>query len=513
VIQQISNGQFLAPPGLTVDYLNDQHARFLMLERNVDRLAALGRPPEVGAGAPPVTGDSYVPYQDSLVEVLRQTGRVDELLAWISEIRGRGKASGEQLIFGAEALGSQGKHREALEWLEPLALDSSEPAIQRRAMLLSVESERALGWSRKDAIRALALVSLDRQPAGVTSHLADALNESGETAEAVSVLHLLRRKSTSPSLRSAASLQILRLERSGGIEWAQLEDEVESFFRDLFDGNESETGPAAYQFVEWVAANHGREEELFAMINRIEGSKECSSFAELVASFLGGRLRPAALAYAADCDEKALDRFLWTLPAFGDEGIEIAQKLVHESGRPGGDFFRNEPQRQITFFHRIADRERLIEVYNHLVEESRSDLFRQSGLDAWVPTLDTRYPLPALLASVGEMDLAAGLFEAYDSVLTSYRWNHLAFLNDYGSFLIQNSDFENAEALLKKVLRKSLRIDLRMVPRLYQAWGRLDDWETRMADVDLTSGQSVLIRNWASALAEGRKMLDYRTSW
>lgn len=515
VIQKINSGQFLAPPGLTVDYLNDQHARFLLLERNVDRLALLGRPLEVGSGSPPLTGESYVPYQDSLVEVLRQTGRTDELLERVSEIRGRGKASGEQLLFGAEALGKMGKNEEALDWLAPLALNSSEPAIQRRAMLLSVEQERALAWSHKGAIRALALVSLDRQPAGVTSHLADALHESGETAEAVSVVHLLRRKNTNSSLRSAASLQILRLERLDGKEWPQLEDEVGGLFRDLFDGSESEaeSGTAAYPFVEWVAANRGSAEGLSGILHRIEGRSECREFAELVSSFLEGRLRPAAFAYAADCDENTLNHFLWILPAFGSEGREIAQRLVEESGRSGSDFFRTEPQRQITFFHRIGDRDRLIEIYTHLVEESRSDLFRQSGLDAWVPTLDTRYPIPALFASLGEEDLAAGLFEAYDQVLTSYRWNHLAFLNDYGSFLIQNGDFEKAEMLLKKILRKSLRVDLRLVPRLYQAWGRLDQWESRMAEVDLTRGQSVIIRDWVSALAEGREMLDYRTSW
>ena len=193
-------------------------------------------------------------------------------------------------------------------------------------MLLSVEQERALAWSHTGAIRALALVSLDRQPAGVTSHLADALHESGETAEAVSVVHLLRRKNTNSSLRSAASLQILRLERLDGKEWPQLEDEVGGLFRDLFDGSESEagSGAAAYPFVEWVSANRGSAEGLFGILQRIEGRRECREFAGLVASFLEGRLRPAAFAYAADCDENTLNHFLWILPAFGSEGREIA---------------------------------------------------------------------------------------------------------------------------------------------------------------------------------------------
>ena len=36
VIERIHSREFPAPPGLTIDYLNEQHARFLLLDRNLE---------------------------------------------------------------------------------------------------------------------------------------------------------------------------------------------------------------------------------------------------------------------------------------------------------------------------------------------------------------------------------------------------------------------------------------------------------------------------------------------
>jgi hypothetical protein len=67
--------------------------------------------------------------------------------------------------------------------------------------------------------------------------------------------------------------------------------------------------------------------------------------------------------------------------------------------------------------------------------------------------------------------------------------------------------------LLKRVLNKSLRIDLRLLPRLYAAWGKTAEWEPRTRDLHLTRGQEVMIRDWMTALAEGRELREFRDSW
>ena len=524
VIEQINSREFPAPPGLTVDYLNEQHARFLLLDRDVERLSQLGRQPVAGSNTPPVNSRSHLPYQDALAIAYRQSGDNDALLRLLIQVKESGHASGEQILLGAEILGNASRHDEALAWLEPLALDPGEPTLQRRAMLLSIGMLDAGGGNRTDLIRTLTLAALNHQPAAVTRTLASALHRAGATDDAIGVLNLLRRKNPNPTHRSATSQHLLQLERDRSTAWTELTEEVETFFGDFVCGVEDEPASTpvnasspvttnAYRFAAWIAAKADVNLDLATIIHEIPRPRETLWLGDLISGFLRNDLARVAFSASADADPITFENILETLPAFGENGIDVARSLIEEKAKPGNLFFPNEPARQITFFHRIGDRARLIEVYNHLVRESQSDLFHQSGLEDWLPTLDTRHRLPTLLATLGEDELAAGLFQAYDEALTSYQWNHLAFLNDYGTFLVGKDDHEKAEAFLVRVLRKSLRIDLRLVPRLYQTWGKLDEWESHAARLHLSRGQELLIRDWVSALAEGRELSDFSISW
>src|SRR5690606_5690141 len=102
--------------------------------------------------------------------------------------------------------------------------------LQRRAMLLSLDSHAALGWEDRDAVRALALASLDRQPVAVTRRLASALREAGSFEEAASVLKLLRRGTGDAAQRTGISAELLRVERGRGKPWSGLAGELETFF-------------------------------------------------------------------------------------------------------------------------------------------------------------------------------------------------------------------------------------------------------------------------------------------
>jgi len=224
------------------------------------------------------------------------------------------------------------------------------------------------------------------------------------------------------------------------------------------------------------------------ILEKVGGPAHTRWLRELLIGFLRGDLARAARAASDDVDPATFENILETLPAFGETGISVARFLTEEKAKPGNLLFLNEPARQITFFHRIGDQPRLIEAYNHLIRESQSDLFHQSGLEDWIPTLDTRHRLPRLFAALGEDELADGLFQAYDTALASYQWNHLAFLNDYGNYLVERGHYQRAEDFLGRLLRKSLRIDLRLIPRLYVNWGKSSDWEARSVSLHLTRG-------------------------
>lgn len=532
VITKINTREFPAPPGLTADYLNEQHARFLLMDGDLERLEQLGRQPVVGEDAPPVTNRAHLPYQNALAEAYRRDGKDDALLRLLTDLRARDAASVSQLLLGAETLAKAGRHAEALAWLRPIALDPSEAVPQRRAILLTLAFQAASAWPDPDHVRALALASLDRQPASVTRRLANALHEAGRSDEAVGVLQLLHRKTRDGAQRTATSFELLQLQRSRGKTWPDLADELESYFLDFVyqldpaDVPRPEADPTgetpptlekpnASRFIEWIAADPEAARDLPALLAAMSIPADRRWLPELLAASFRGRLEPAArqaLADLAPHSPEAL-RLLETLPAFGPAGVAVARALVDESHRPGDAFFPHQPHRQIAFFHRLGDRERLIEVHSALVREAGSDFFHQSGLEEWVPTLDNRRRIPLLFAAAGETGLARSLFQSYERTLASYQWNHLGFLNDYATFLIESRAYPEAETLLRRVLQKSLRVDLRLLPRLYAAWGKTAEWETRTRDLYLTRGQEVLLRGWITALAEGRELREARDSW
>lgn len=179
---------------------------------------------------------------------------------------------------------------------------------------------------------------------------------------------------------------------------------------------------------------------------------------------------------------------------------------------PGTAFFLHEPFRQVRFFS-LVDRLRLIEVHEALMNEAEGDLFREYGVDRWFPTLATRHRLPVLLSELGETDLAGRLFDRYHDSIVRYGWVHREFLENYIDFLISEGDYIQAENTLKSILQKSIRIDLRLLPRLYAEWGILDEWGSRTRDLHLSAGREALMRDWRSALAEGREMVEYSDIW
>jgi len=494
IIDRVNTREFPAPPGLTVDYLNEQHARFLLIDRDIERLLQLSRPPVAGGNVPPVTRQAHVPYQDALVEAYRQMGRDDALLRLVTHLRSRDEASESQLVVAGETLVAAGRLEEALEWFREAEGTLSESDLVRRAMLKEAEVHEALGFPDKARIAELARESLERQPTAVTRSLAETLFRAGATDEAVGILSLLRRDTSDSAVRASATTAMLRMRKESGEPWDDLCDDLETFFRDVEDSEE---------FVQWIASTD--TEGLVEVIDRAATNLESRWLADLVIAFANDNLEGAARAAYADSGD---DRLLETLSFFGEVGQQIAVAIVDETARPGTDFFRNEPERQLTFFNRIGDRPRLLEVHEVLMREAESDLFHQHGLEDWYPTLFSRRPNPVKLAEFGETELAASLFRRYRETLTNFQWHDQPFLEEYAEFLIASGSYDDAEELLKKVFQKSIGVDLRLLMRLYSEWGKLDQWEERVEDIFLTEGRMALLREWRTALAEGREMVE-----
>lgn len=529
VIEQINNREFPAPPGLTVDYLNDQHARFLLIARDEERLRQLSRFTGTADRPIPVTAKSHLPFQDALVELLRQRGANDSLLPLLQHMREHKTASDDQLLLGADLLMESGNLPEAETWLNSILSDGVEPEVERKVLRAVVEIHRRQGWPDKTRIISLARESLDRQPGAVNRELVGALREADANTEAVSILKLLHRKSSDPEFRTEVNLDLLASRLNGEENNEAIGERLEILFHQFqYDAGGqssgrqnkfSEPGPTesnGYRVAKWFsefAESERDPESVLESLNGLTSPRDSNWVKELCQGFLSGDLEGASIRVCADAEQPIRDQVLETLPGFGTEGIRVARTLVAGTAAPGTSFFPHEPVRQLSLFHRLGDRERFLEVYDQLVVESKSDLFHQNGLDSMYPSLMTRQAIPRLLESFGELDLAKRLYSEYHAVIQNYHWNHESFLEDYVRFLIETGDHREAELILQGVLRKSIRFDLRLLASLLESRGLLDDWEAETAPYFLSEGQKAALGDWCNRLAEGREMIEYRNSW
>ena len=528
IIKQIDSRDFPAPPGLTADYLNEQNARFLLISRDIERLSQLSRFPASVNDKIPVTARSHLPFQDALVEAYRQRGEDEPLLRLLAHMRNKEHASHDQLLLGAGLLKNAERRDEAFEWLQEVLDASPEPEHERSAARSYLELLRDGEWPDNQWIVEFAKTSLSKQSASFVREISDALVEAGAPDQAASLLQRLYRKSSRLAQRTELNLAILDLPAKD----ASLE-ELSARLETLFHDFEYEVAPKrdkksfpqvrpemvepnGFRIARWGAGLSAdakiadRVAEGLAMAYAPANSHWLK---QLLLGYLNQNLDAETRSLFADVEPATKSEILETLPGFGKVGIEVAQAVVNASGESGTAFFTREPLRQISFFHRIRDRSRLIEVCDQIIEESQSDLFHQNGLDSIYPTLMSYQSLPALLAELGESGLASRMFNQFHGSISHYQWNHEWFLEAYARFLIENGDYDEAAVLFERVLRKTIQFDLRLLVQFYEATGKLDQWEEESASLFLSEGQQVQIQDWRTALAEGREMVESKTSW
>lgn len=518
VIHRLGTREYNPPPGITSSYIAEQHARFLAISRDIDRLVPLSRKPTGARGAPPITTQAHLPFQRALIEAYRQSGDENALLRLLTHLRNFDEIENRHRLLGAKLLEDKGQPEEALEWLTEITLNGDDSELEREVMTQLARLYRDEQTSDIDALVTLAHHSLESQPHSVALTLALASGEAGATEQALALLTKIRRNTSDRSNRFFTSLSLILTKHQKGIQLSEMPNEWEAIFHD-FDYNDSSVNSAglpesnASHLVNWINDLTGPSFELANLIAETPVPVQAAWLQQLIVAWNRDQLQATALRLLADADRTGRDRILSTLPAFGESGIVAAREFISASAVPGTHYFADYPQQQVLFFHRIGDRTRLLEVHSRFMQEAKSDIFRQTGLNTEFATLLSRRKLPALFQQLGEKDLAGRLFRRYHDQLTSYRWNHHLFLEDFASYLIETEQFDEAETFLHKVFQKSLSVDLRLLMKLYADWDKLDSWEDRTAELHLTSGRLILLREWRTALAEGREMVEYTSSW
>lgn len=510
VIRKLKEREIPIPPGLTVDYLNEQHARFLFHSRDIEKLVQLGKPPEVRKGAPPIKTRVHLPYQYALIRAYQQTGADESLLGFLTRLRENDKLEKSYLLMGAQLLRKKEAYQMAMNWIDDISFDGTHSLIERSAMEEVIRIQEESGDPDKEVILRYTRTSLDTQPVPVTLLLVDALHRAGGSLEAEGIMRLRYRKTKNENYRDQIAIQLLRTRLETGFDWSELGMDLEMYLSGLSRKELIAPIELVKLFAEFPPAD---VEKVKTELRSFAARMNHEWLARLLISFLEDTLPEEAVKLADDMPRKSLEIFLETLIAFGEIGKSTAASIVDETGLPGDYFFHAAPDRQIPFFAAIGDLTRLQEVHSVLIHEAESAIFNMQNLGPTFPTLRQRYEIPLLLSETGYQDLAGSLFRKYHDGIVVYRWEHTAFLEKYIEFLTAQNQFEEAEGILGRVSQKSFRVDLRLFMNLYEKWGKLDDWEAKTARFQLSAGEKHLLREWRTALAEGKEMVEYDPKW
>ncbi len=510
LIRQLNDREIPAPAGLTVDFLNEQQARFLFHNRDIERLFQLGKPPEVRKGAPPITTTGHLPFQYALIRAYRQMGADENLLRFLTRLRAGSRLDKSYLLLGAQLLRKKADYPAAMEWIDSISFDGTRSKIEGNAMLEVIAVQEESGEPDEEVMLHYTRISLKTQPVPVTLLLVDALHRAGGSQEAEGVMRLLYRKTRNQNFRDQIALQLLKTRLEEGTDWSDLSADLEMLLNGLRRKKTKAPTGLVKLLVKFPPEELIKTRENF----RISGMQTDQAwFARLLIASLEGTLQDTAVSLAATLPRDRFESLLETLPAFGETGKSVATEIIETTGQPGGNFFRNEPERQIRFYAAIGDLNRLTEVHADLIQEAESAAFRDGSSGGIVPTLMSRYQLPGLFSEAGYPELAGSLFRKYHDGIAAYHRRHSQFLNEYVKFLIERNQFSEAERILGRSSRKALGIDLRFVVTLYQKWGKLDEWESQIARFEFSKGEKNLLSEWRTALAEGREMVHYNPGW
>lgn len=492
IIERLESGEIPSPPGVTVGYINQYHARFLWHARNLvclEQLALL-HDHEIGG---PIRTTQHLPFQDEMVQALHYSGGDTELLSLLSRMKRRREADKSQILLGAELLMRRGDHDEALRWLDAIERNQSDPESELRAMHLYFEVFSQKSPLDKRSLKWLARGALSYRDAELIEKVADHFLTKGEGEAAISLLKLSCRQEWNDR-QQAAILSAVAQHRP-----ADLNRELRIYLNRM--GNSIGAGE---RLVDWVV--HHRD-HLAEDLDAFDGHP--SPLSRLVGAWLRGRLETALADLRGETADRDYESILLYLARFGDEGRALAKAEVERMGKPGPHFFSGQPERQFRFFSAIGDRIRLLECHSAMMRLAGTFYFTRNWVRPPYESLDRHWHLPAVMEELGHDDLAASLFAAFYESIRHHREAYIPFVNSHLDHLIRSGRFERAEQVILEMARYRPGFDLRKIVTLYDKWGRIDEVDTLIARFDLTRGQKSMLDDWISSLAEGREMVEY----
>ncbi len=515
MINRFLNREAIRSKGMTNLYLIQQHSHFLSLARDLKTLLAYGtKLPESFlqnslTPAESEHSDLANEYYRVLIDLYRERNQADEELDILFRLKMRKALTRQEQLEGGRILLAQGNAKAALEWLEEIELNNSQPKVEIDTLYLLADIYANSSTVENEKFAELTRHALKHDDNALILHLADQLQKAGLGAMAESALLLRIRSSLSGSDKPALLLSLInsRLIKGGNPE--QLKPEIHSLL--------SAMNPSSEVATEWLELVRS-EIKTNAQGLRLAFPRPLSfraTSASPVLLQLSDNLISAALAKTSVSLLKGLDpgsmteaELLCVLEQLlksknSNEAPRLLTEYTATHQQPLGF---DHPARMIKVLAKLGDSTRVAELHARLMVEPASETFRRRVRLKLIPGFRKRQELPQVFAEAGYPNLAGSLYRAYLEAIQKDGRVPGEFLSAYADFLTRRGDYPAAENLLVRSFRRSSNSDNDTIQKganalinLYEKWKSAGKIQNRMHRYHLTSGLQIRVEEILAA--------------
>ncbi len=425
ILSNLDTGHLEKPTGLTDAMLAQQRARFFRLNRDIEMLLYYSQPVDSG---------SHRPFQSELLRTYLEQGQSEAAMRLLESMRLREETERSDDLVGAELFLASGDAEQALEWLDLIPLDHSQPDVEAAALrgYIAIAAERGTEAEYKWLVERV----LDRGDFAMLTRYFAVLVERDQDSLADQMLQ--RYVQLEPADSDARLMYIDRL-RAGGRRIAR---EVQAYLSGLTDYRYR-----APKFAEWL---HRHPEVHPVVLPTLQ--KHPHWFARLCADYIEQRL---------DLTADYPDEALLCLAEWGDVGQAVVRDLLGD--RVGPDILPGQVALQLKLFHTIRDTERLEQCHATLMDMAGHMSFYSQSLQPGYASITSLWGAPELLAELGYDELADSLYRRFFSQIRQHRSDLVPFVASYFDRLVAKGDLETARSVYRDICHYDLGFDVTRV--------------------------------------------------
>ncbi|NOY00464.1 MAG: hypothetical protein GXP30_12125, partial [Verrucomicrobia bacterium] len=509
MINRFLNREIIRSKGMTNLYLVQKHAYFLGLARDLKTLRAYGNKLPVtflqNSLNPSESDDTDLAneYYRVLIDLYREKNQPDEELDILFRLKARKVLTRQEQLEGGRILLAQENTKTALEWLEAIELNHSQPKVEIDTLYLLADIYAGTPAIENEKFAELTRHALKYDDNALILHLADQLQKSGLGAMAESALLLRIRSSSAGSDKPALLFSLINSRLIRGEEPVQLRPEIQTLLSVI--NPSSDLASKWLELVRSEIKSNARGFRLaFPRVQSVHAASGSPVLLQLTDNLIAAALAKTNVSLLNGLNPGAMTEaeLLCVLEQLLlSKNNNQAPRLLSEYAAANEQALGYEhPARMIQALAKLGDSTRVAELHARLMMEPVSETFRRRLRLKLIPGFIKRQHLPRVFAEAGYPNLAGSLYRVYLEAIQKNGRVPGEFLSTYADFLIDRGDYPAAENLLVRSFRRSSSNDDETILKgatalanLYEKWESAGKIQNRMERYHLSSGLQIRV--------------------